>query len=86
MFAGLDALRVRPELRLLVWAAFWANLHYRYAGDALVVFGPFLVFGCCMVAYGRRSPLDALLMGATMHCAYNAVLDPVKALLRWLLE
>lgn len=84
MFAGLQALRVRPVIQLGIWTVIWAHLHYWYQGNALVVFPVFLLIGICMIAYRMRSTADSLLMGAALHIAYNAAVEVVKWIVqRW---
>ena len=82
MLVALSACRVRASLQLWVWAAVWACAHYWYPGNALVVFGPFVILGSCMIAYRRRSVADAIGMTAGLHISYNGVAESLAHLPR----
>ena len=85
MLVALSACRIRASLQLWVWAAVWAWTHYWYPGNALVVFGPFVIFGSCMIAYRRRAAAEAIRMTAILHIAYNGAGELLALLLRWAL-
>lgn len=85
LLVALSACRVRAWLQLWVSAAVWARMHYWYPGNALVVFGPFVIFGYCMIAYRRRSAAEAMWMTAILHITYNGAGELLALLLRWAL-